>query len=254
MKIILVSLIVIVIYLFVTKFVYNWMGFAPSSMAESLAVPEQQLAYTYIEAKDTLTEEQIVFIERIMLEGFVDAYVSTNSDWIRPRLSLQYVDEIGFKEFVIQWIKIGLNHKRLYIKAFLNNTRGYWYPYYEFSREGSDRYLEYKNSQFEIGITTQRYMLETKISNFYYSLSDLYSIGKYKWISWFTSISFTFWMTVIVTGYTIYKGKKEFYIVYVFIWLLWLTLYAGPLALMRYVYPFTIALPFLFFEEQGEIN
>ena len=163
--------------------------------------------------------------------------------------AIDYLNSIGLKEFVIQWAQIGINHKKLYIVAFLNNTRGYWYPYYEFSRIGSDRYLEYENSTYDKKISTQRYMLGTKLSDFYYNLSDNYSIGEYRWISWLTSIAFTFWMSVIVTGYAIYKSRKELLLIYIFIWLLWLTLFAGPLALIRYVYPFTITLPFLFFEK-----
>lgn len=245
----LVSVIVLGVYLFVTIWVYGWMGFGSTSIIESLAVPEQQLAFTYIKEKDTLTPEQIEFIEKLMPEDFAQVYVSTNSDYIRPRLSGGYIKEIGFTTFVKQWAEIGLNHKNKYIKAFLNNTRGYWYPYHEFSRVGSDRYLEYDNSSYDQGIRIQRYMLGTEINDFYYNLADKYEIGKNPWINWLTSIAFTFWMTVIATGFAINQGRKELILVYLFIWLIWLTLFSGPLALMRYVYPFTITLPYLFFDK-----
>ncbi len=253
-KLIMVSAGVILVYMFVTKCVYKWMGFGSSSIVESLAIPEQQLAYTYIESKDTLTDEQIEFIENLMPEGFESNYLSTNSDFIRPQLSVEYINSIGFKNFIKYWFQIGVNHKRLYIDAFLNNTRGYWYPYYQFSRLGSDRYIEYENSQYATGIITQRYMMNTKLSDFYYNLSDKYIVGNYKCISWFTSIAFSFWMTIVVTGYALYKRKKELMLVYIFIWWIWLTLFAGPLALMRYAYPFTITIPFLLFENKEDVR
>ena len=249
LKTLLVSAAVIAVYLFVTVGVYGWLGLKSSSIVESLAVPEQQLAYTYIKAKDTLTPQQTAFTLQLMPEGFESAFIATNSDAIRPRLSVDYIREIGLKTFVGQWAKIGLHHKRLYLDAFLNNTRGYWYPYYEFSRVGADRYLEYANSEYEKRITLRRYMWGTPLSDFYYQIADEYTIGDAPWISWLTSIAFTFWMTVIATGFAIIQGRKEMTLVYVFIWLVWLTLLAGPLALMRYVYPFTITLPFLLFDQ-----
>lgn len=238
---------VVIVYYSVIKIVYPIAGIEGSSVVESLAIPEQQLVRTYIEKKDSLSAEEIDFIEQLMPEGFENAYDPCNSDNIRPRMHVDYLEKIGMTEFLVNWIKIGIKNPKQYIKAFLYNTKGYWYPYHTFTRVGSDRYIEYDNSTYRARIDVKRFMLGTPMSDFYYRLSDENILGNYRIIGWLFSIAFGFWMFVILFGYVLYRKAKGMYAAYIFLGGILLTLLLGPLALMRYIYPYTVCMVYLIF-------
>ena len=244
--------IVALVYVAVVRILFPSFGISGSSIAESLAVPEQQMTSVYVNKRDSLTKEQEEYIQDIMPDGFELLYNPTNSDNIRPRMKVQTIEEKGIFELVKNWFEIGVDNPLEYAKAFLNNTRGYWYLFHDFSRVGSDRYIEYDNFYSARCIKLDRYMLDTSLSRFYYIISDENFLGNYRAVSWLFSIAFSFWMYMILAGYAIYAKAKRVYSVYIYLCGVLITLLLGPLALMRYIYPFTLALPFLLFINADE--
>lgn len=239
------------LYYFVTGPVYDHLNLqAGNSLNEMMAIPEQQLVNTYIKFGDDFTQEEkdmfaAVFPEKTR-EECAAVYSPTNSDMIRPRINSAAIEEMGLGKFVKIWAGIGIRHPRSYIEAGLNNTRGYWYVNHKYTMMVSDRYIEYTNSQYETAIHTDRKPVLKWLSDNYFRKIAEETTGENTKNNWLFSIASTFILFLYLIGIIIYKRRSGLWMNVLLLAMLYVTLFAGPLALMRYVYPVTLCLPYLF--------
>lgn len=234
----------------VTGPVYNALNLQVNSLNEMLAIPEQQIVNTYIKHGDDFTDEEMQMFVAVFPEGtrqeYEALYSPTNSDLIRPTLNSSAIKEMGISKFIKLWAGIGLRHPLSYLDAALNNTRGYWYLNHQYTMLGSDRYIEYTNSEYEIGIHTERSPILKSLSKNYYRKIAEGTTGKNIFTNWLFSIASTFIAFLYLIAFAIYKKRKNLCVAITLLAMLYITLFAGPLALMRYAYPVTLCLPFLF--------
>ena len=145
----------------VTGPVYSSLGLQSSNkLNEMLAIPTQQIANTYAKCGDDFTDEEKEVVFKVFpeesMESYQNWYNPTNSDAIRPSLNSEALEEMGLMKFMKTWASIGVRHMVCYNEALLNNTRGYWYVFHEFTQIGSDKYIEWDNSTYGAGVHTKR--------------------------------------------------------------------------------------------------
>ena len=137
-------------------------------------------------------------------------------------------------EFYGLWFELLRPYFKDYVESFLSNSFGYYYP--EASYWVANRTLENN----ELGIV-QSSIIEGKIVREWDSLIEKRHIPI---ISMMFSIGFAFWIIIWNLAYKILKKDYKFIIIYIPIFILWLTLIASPVFCeYRYVYPFFTTIP-----------
>lgn len=153
---------------------------------EPLSVPMQQIARV-IACGYELTEEQIALVNQtISVEKVAELYVPWVIDPLKVALwesDLSYLND-HMDDYFKLWINLGIRYPWEYIKAWVEQTKGYWnggYEYYQFAE------MMYEN---EIGLEKiSGNSLLVKIKYLYFGMfrfSDLFeilnSIGLHVWI------------------------------------------------------------------------
>jgi len=108
--------------------VYSLAGVEKGNLAESLAVPLQQIAYT-VKNDGYITEEQEEFLNNILpLDEMKKAYLphSVNGVKFDPQFDNEYLEE-HFGEFIKVWAQMLPHNFGSYVKAYLMQTSGYWH-------------------------------------------------------------------------------------------------------------------------------
>ena len=124
-------LLVLVSTWILTHPVYDMLGVTPSEFTESLSVPVQQIARTITEG-GTITEQQIEAINEVIdVETIPEKYTPGWSDPIKFSVDHELLSGQGKRYFEI-WLEIGLKNPASYLKAWIDQTKGYWNGGYEF--------------------------------------------------------------------------------------------------------------------------
>jgi len=216
---------------------------------EYLSIPLQQVARVYNYNPDSLTEEDLEKIYRIMEDEKLKTYNPELSDSIKhPDGFNQEELKNNYKEYIDLWISIGLRNPKMYIDSVLENTLGYWYP--NTILKGYN-YWGTETSYF-IATTEPPGERDSKIpllEELYYKISREATIQRLPVVSMLFSIGFMFWIVLILVGYNIYKNRNHINIPLYLILLIWLTLIPGPIVQVRYIlilfYAFPLFMGFL---------
>lgn len=251
-RLFLVILSSVLLYFIVTGPVFSNLHIGKqSSIMDILALPSQQVTDTYIRHGEEFTPDEQYDIRRFFsiednsMKEFAGRYRPTDADNIKTSLNVNNLSGKGFTDFLRFWAKLGVEHPRTYLSAALNNTRGYWYPFHTFTREGSDIYIEYTNSTYKTGIMIKREPILPEIASIYQWIGEKNGLSVTA-IGWLCSIAASLWGLILILGYTVFRHVRELAPAMIILWILTLTILAGPLSLMRYMYPVTVCLPYLF--------
>lgn len=103
---------------------------------ESLSIPLQQIARVIVDG-EALTPEQEELLENVVdLEGVPENYLTYISDtmknYVRESGNQKYISEHK-SEFVKLYLQLAVEHPQEFIRAWIDQTRGYWnggYPYW----------------------------------------------------------------------------------------------------------------------------
>ena len=214
-------------------------NFTKGPLGEMLCVPMQQLARTYTEEKDSLTDEDLEILYSLIPEVILEKYNPKLADDVKVNFL-----EDNFKadpgKYISLWLRIGAAHFDVYVNSFLMNTYGDWYPdtvldgyrgkhtadvmygdssYFAFSTEslGVRVHLLPVLERFYEKISLEIYQQKVPI------ISMLFSIGFWHWIYLFAA------MSLFVRGYR----KQAFALIPM--GLSYLIILLGPIVLVRYV-------------------
>ena len=225
---------IIVLYLCIDMFLFGVLKIKKSNPGEALSIPMQQIARTEKYNRDSLTEEQKEKINRFFkVENIGDRYKEVISDPVKAEFNNEYYKSHK-GEFYGLWFELLRPYFKDYVESFLSNSFGYYYP--EASYWVANRTLENN----ELGIV-QSSIIEGKIVREWDSLIEKRHIPI---ISMMFSIGFAFWIIIWNLAYKILKKDYKFIIIYIPIFILWLTLIASPVFCeYRYVYPFFTTIP-----------
>ena len=221
--------------------VYDALGVAGPAFSESLSIPAQQIARVVYEGRK-LTQEQIDLLEKTVdYASIADYYQPELSDPVKALI--QYGDpkylETHKMEYLKLWLQLGLRYPLDYWNAFVDQTRGYWFP------EDPGMTVNESISPNDLGLTGQSVLNGTmawkaaEILNKLYTILPLYgllySIGAFTWTALFWCVNCAL------------NGRKRNCLLFLPFFALIATLcLATPVASdLRYAYPLILSMPLL---------
>lgn len=208
---------------------------------ESLSIPLQQVARVVTE-KRGLTEEQVALINQVVDISLIpDYYNPVLSDPVKALVVYNNADYLADHktEFFRLWLDLGLAYPRDYMEAFIDQTKGYWYP------APADMRTNEGISPNEIGLAWPhllRGQIPVKISEILLKMPDLFPVYGLLW-----SIGAFTWAVLFLFAFQFLYGNRRWLILYLpFLGTVLTLLLATPVASdLRYAYPLFLGMPFL---------
>ena len=248
-----ISIGVVFLFAFIYKGpVFNHFGVTEPDTIESLSIPAQQIA-AVIAYDGNVTEEQKELLEDIVsLEELPAAYLGSVhcSDSVKDLVRLKgRQEQIDNNKMIYLnlWLQMGLQNKYIYLKAFIDETSGYWYHKITYPFIWVTYVMENGS-----GITRECKLppvYEQKISDY---------MENYKEHFWKYYSNGLFVYLLFLCLITAMRNKSKHLVIYLWNIGIWLTLIvATPVyADFRYAYAIFLAIPFLIFvtivDSQGE--
>lgn len=210
-------------------------------LIESLSIPTQQIAAVICNDRE-LTKQQLDLIENVVdLTYIKDLYNPTYADNMKElvRAGDQTYLSAHKDEFLKLWIQLGLTYPGDYLRAYISQTYGYWYPdsfYLVAEAEGV--------SATSLGVSHTpliRGPLVVKGKEISIKLGSMLPIYSLLW-----SMGVAFWILIFCIGNAFIRKEKAKLVYYLPSLALYLTvLIATPVATeFRYVYFMVFSLPF----------
>ncbi len=232
--------ILILITCFVIKGpVMNAAGVEPGKLAFKLCLPLQQVGRVIADDCE-LTPEEIATIEKINVISYVrENYQKGGADpmfaWVIYG-NQDYLQE-NMGEYLQLWISLGMKYPDKYLQAFVDLTKGYWYPM------DPEQVLYFGITENENGLVSQAVLNGPIIIKIHELLTKLYTIFPMYGIMY--SMGAMLWLFILLLAIA---GRNKNYGVWVAglpLLLLSLTLFiAVPLvADIRYGYPLLVTIP-----------
>ena len=113
--------------------VLKWLDVPQPALTESLSIPVQQIARVICDGE--LTDEEREELDHYMaVDGVPNNYKPWISDPMKNNLKkfgLPYLEEHK-GDFIRLWAKIGLHNPKLYVEAWVDQTKGYWTLGYDY--------------------------------------------------------------------------------------------------------------------------
>ncbi len=115
--------------------VLDYLGVKPTETVEALSIPLQQIARVVVD-NEKITDEQEERIDNILdISKISEEYLPYISDPIKILFDSEYFSEHK-REFFGLWVELGVKHPVTYVKAWIDQTKGYWnggYSYWIYS-------------------------------------------------------------------------------------------------------------------------
>ena len=209
-------------------FMFNILKVEKGSVGEMLSIPVQQIARVEKNHRDELSEDTLNRINSIFItEKIGDYYDPGLSDPVKWKVDIQYFKQ-NKVEFIKVWAKLLLKYPKDYVESFISNSYGYYYP------EAFSTVVSRATMDHNMGIE-QKPKIEGKFVEIVDSFIDRRNVPLNSIIY---SIGIGFWVTIICFGYKIYKKEYRYILIYLPIFILWLTCIASPVFCeYRYAYP-----------------
>ncbi len=229
--------------------VYTALDIKKGSVGEALSVPMLQVALVVKTAPDTISAEDQALIDSVLpYDELGNLYDPMVSDSIK-----QYFDDSTFAEDQLiygdLWLRLGLQHPNLYVRAFLEHTYAYYYtdatqgvfsltPYTAYIREFEVDFegLEEMAGQYSepmrpvLEIVEQKIGTEHNIPGF----SMLFTAGFY------------FWVLLFCCLWSVYQKRYQNLVIMGLPFGIWLTCLLSPVnGSFRYAYPAIVCVPVL---------
>ncbi len=211
----------------------------PGKYAYKVCMPLQQIARVITDGCE-LTEEETALLEKINTIDYIpENYQKGGADpmfaWVIYG-DQQYLVEHQ-AEYLKLWLSIGLRYPGKYIEAFLDQTKGYWYPM------DPEQVVYFGITENENGLVSQPVLKGPAVIKFHELLTKLYTIFPLFGILY--SMGGMLWIFLLLMATAIRNRNDGAWIAGIPLLLLTLTLFiAVPLvADIRYGYPLLIAVP-----------
>ena len=219
--------------------VMSAMDVKPGQFVFKLCIPLQQVCR--VVAKELpMEEEQMALIERINDVSYViDNYEGGCADymtaWVEAGDQEYLVNHKG--EYLKLWIELGMRYPGEYIQAFIDQTKGYWFPM------DPQQTVFWGITQHETGLVSQAVLKGPVVLKICEILTKLYTIFPLYGILY--SMGAMFWLLLLCMAVAI--RNRHYSLIGMCQPVLWVsvTLFlATPLvADLRYNYPLMLAIP-----------
>lgn len=220
--------------------VFNYFEVETQDFVESLSIPAQQIARVVSDGLE-ITEEQTALLNQIIsVDSIAVTYDPRISDpikgLIRSQGNQEYLAEHK-AEYLKVWFEIGMHYPFQYLRAYMNQTEGYWNP--------DVQYWVYTEgvSQNQVGVTAEPLIPEYIGNRLKWFAWDSYEIIPLYGLLW--SIGTAVWITMLLAGFCYVRGKKKELCIFLPIMALWGTIMiATPVyAEFRYIYAIFLCMP-----------
>lgn len=242
-KLLCVCLAVFALYGLYTGPVYDLLQVQPAGIKEMLSVPIQQMARVYRFERESLKQEDLDILYRVIPRESLEAYTPTVSDPVKNGFD-QGAFQDNLKEILGIWLKWGTEHPLIYVNSFLVNTVDFWYPNAVID---GYRNLGDKSSYFDLKASepaTER-VLWKGARKYYEAVSWDKEAQRRPFAFLLLSPGWYLGITIVIF-FSFWCYRK--YRLMIPMWILILhfgTVLLGPMALVRYVLIFFFSFPLL---------
>lgn len=221
--------------------VMNMMHVTQPDLIESLSIPTQQIAAVLCNDR-TLSEEQTTLIESVIDTTYIkELYNPGFADNMKELVRAGNQDYLAAhkSDYFKLWVSLGISYPADYIKAYIDQTYGYWYPdsFYPVA-EGEGI------SATDLGVSHTPLIggpVVVKTKEIALKLGDMLPIYSLLW-----SMGVAFCFLLFCIGNAFVRSEKAKLICYLPSFALYLTvMIATPVATdFRYVYFMVFSMPF----------
>lgn len=112
----------------------SFLGVSDSDVVESLSIPIQQVSRVIADGCELTPEEESLLSKVADLEDIPDLYTSWLSDPMKEEIRSHDPAYFAnhFDEFRSLWLRLGLRYPWEYVKAWVDQTKGYWNAGYDY--------------------------------------------------------------------------------------------------------------------------
>lgn len=238
-KILALGLIILVGFILVDKVLFGILGFADSDTKEMLSVPIQQIGRTYVDHGDEFTKEELEDYDRYIGLENAPYYCSHLSDPLKLNFNTK-----EFKKnpgaFVSYWFNLGRKYPDSYFISYASMYSPYWYV-------RSKSYDVYSASPYVETHTKEDkyYLIQRK--GYLPGLNAFFEDIAQKSDNPLLSRGLPLWITVTSLFFTAILKRKKAVLIPIVCFSYFLTLFLGPLCIIRYALPVLAMAPILVF-------
>ena len=206
---------------------------------ESLSIPIQQVARVISEELEITSSQEELLENIITVNKIKENYNPHISDpmkgLIREKGNIIYFEE-NKGAYLRLWLELLRNYPTQYVRAYIDQTSGYWYP--------DTQYWIYAHGTYDAGVgITEQPLLGESVSK--YLRWPLWNYQDFPFLGLLFSIGAAVWTMFYLLGLCIIRKEYRNLIVFLPVILLWGTLLvATPVyAEFRYIYALFLCLP-----------
>lgn len=220
---------------------YRVLDVKPGGVEEMLSVPLQQMARVYKYDIDSLSREDLDTLYRFVEEESLSQYKPTVSDPVKQGFHREEFQTHKW-DFLGLWIRMGMDHPLTYVNSFLINTVDAWYPHalIDGYRHGDGRgsYFDYR-----VAPPGEEKVFLRGLHDFYDTLShDLQAQAKP--LAFLLLSPGWYFLCMVVLFFYFWSRRKYGMLLSMLVFVFhMITVLLGPMALVRYMLLFFVALP-----------
>lgn len=201
------------------------------SAVEALCVPLQQIARVYTEKGETAFDsEELQLLDQIMDREQWSQYDPFLADRIKNYVKSEELFQ-NKGNYLRLWLRKGWQYPGCYLGAFLDNTYQAWYPGTSVvdDPDGDIYYFDFEGRN-----VLEMQTISPRLTEFYRKISLEYYYQKIPVIRLLFAIGTYFWLAVILFFYGIRRRKAEIWNSWLLVLALCVTVFLGPISLVRY--------------------
>lgn len=222
---------------------YSMLHVTGGSVAEMLSVPIQQMARVHQYDYESLEQEELELLYRMIPRENLERYRASVADFVKEGFRQEEFRK-NTKEFFSLWLKWGKNHLLTYVNSFLINTVDFWYPnaVVDGYRDAYGRscYFDYRVSE-----PGEEIVLLPRLHRYYEAISSDLEIQKLPFLFLVLSPGWYLMITMLLFADLWRRRLYTFLAPGMMFVLSLVTVLLGPVALVRYVLIFYYAFPVL---------
>ena len=211
------------------------------AFSESLSIPAQQIARVVYEGRALSEEQKNLLGKTVEYSAIADYYQPELSDPVKALIQYGHPEylETHKGDYLRLWVQLGLKYPLDYWNAFVDQTKGYWFP------DAPGLLTNEGISPNELGLSWQPVLRGQAVTKIVEILSKLYTIFPLYGLLY--SIGAFTWAAVFLFANCLLHGKKENWILFLPFFAILLTLCAAtPVASdVRYAYSLILSMPLL---------
>lgn len=208
----------------------------PSGIQESLSIPCQQIARVIVDGEPITDEQRELLNAVIDVERVPELYKCWLSDPIKTSINTEHLSNHK-AEYLMLWIEMGLEHPWTYVKAWVDQTKGYWNGAYDY---WINEYGVYINE-----LDVRRTIASESVSSTFLAYAQSFEYDRL--FSIVRGIGVNIWLVFLLGVMNFMRGdvKKMFLTVPVLCIVLTLWIATPLWSEFRYAYPVFTCAPFL---------